>query len=83
MRTFKAIFKCRLCGKTYYEGTCCNHQDTVKYGTRQLCVGQKPKEVMFPTMQELHYCEDNFEGSIGIADFQGWKNEKDRYEIEE
>ena len=69
----KAIYKCRLCGKTYHNGS------NTGYGIAEVCMvelhaGHCGTVPMAPAMTETHRCED---GSLGIADFQGWKKQDD------
>lgn len=65
---YKAIYKCRLCGRTYHNGTTTG-QEVATRCMAQLVVGILPTEPMAPLMTEMHYCGG---GSLGLADFQGW-----------
>lgn len=69
---YKAIYKCRLCGKTYHNGAAAGQ----KVATRimaELVAGIIPTRPMAPTKKEMHCCGGEHAGSLGLADFQGWK----------
>lgn len=70
MRRYLAIYKCRLCGETF---------GAKEAGGRRTALNAaifasmgKPPEPNAPTLNDIHCCED---GSIGIADFIGFKEE--------
>lgn len=69
-----AIYKCRLCLQQFSilaptdTETACHH-------VMELAVSGKPDNVYsFPFLLALHMCDD---GSVGLADFIGWRKEKD------
>ena len=70
--TFKASYKCRLCGTIYERYIMCGSRE-VKRST--LCAAglcSRSKNIFTPTATDIHNCED---GSFGISDFVGWKHE--------
>lgn len=74
---YKAMFKCRLCGKVYESEVATGNKDiTYKSMLYLTCTG-KPSEPQAPTLLEVHHCKGYDSGEIGIADFIGWKEESD------
>lgn len=72
MRRYLAIFKCRLCGETF----CAKEtggRETALNAAIFASMGKLP-EPNAPTLNDIHSCED---GSIGIADFIGFKEGED------
>ncbi len=70
---YKAMFKCRLCGKVYENGAATANRKIVKKAMLHLVCTGKPSEPQAPLLLELHYCNEYDNGDIGIADFIGWK----------
>ena len=68
---YYAFFKCRLCGEIFDNGAVTSNKDFTVGGTIALINGFKIS-CQFPNMIEIHYCKN---GSVGIADFIGWKKE--------
>lgn len=70
----KAIYKCRLCGQTYSSGA---HTGPTKAAMcmAMLVAGLVNTEPMAPRLLDSHVCNLEYSGSIGLADFQGWKKE--------
>ena len=69
---YKAIYKCRLCGKTYRSTT---PGGTANREKAEACMVQFNAGICgiilpSPTMTETHHCGG---GAMGLADFQGWK----------
>lgn len=72
MAEYKAIYKCRLCGQVFHNGTSTGE----KLATRcmvEMVAGICGTVAMAPRMHETHYCGGQHAGSLGLADFQGWK----------
>lgn len=71
MAEHKAIYKCRLCGKTFED--CTAGEELAQMMTLALATVGTTKYVKCNGdlhMHSIHYCED---GSFGLADFQGFK----------
>lgn len=72
---YKAIYKCRLCGEVYKNGVTTG-QDMAMRCMAELVCGIRGTVPIAPTMTETHYCGGDYAGSLGLADFQGWKKEE-------
>lgn len=70
--SYKAVYKCRLCGVTYQPGTTTG-KEIAEMCMVEMIVGLKGTKPQAPTMTEMHHCGGNHAGSIGLADFQGWE----------
>ena len=70
----KAIYKCRLCGETYRTGIDTD-KEAAEHCMVELVVGVRGREPMAPGMTAVHHCGGDHAGSLGLADFQGWKKE--------
>lgn len=68
-RKYCSIFKCRLCGEIYEDGTMRgDHTLATKYMLATLTdLFLMPQA---PELTEIHSCKD---GSLGTSDFQGLK----------
>ena len=67
--TYKAMFKCRLCGEVFTSGAVTGNkglavQAIVDMDLNRHTVIQAPHSI------QTHFCEN---GDIGYADFIGWK----------
>lgn len=71
---YKAIYKCRLCGKVYRNGVETSESAALN-ATAMIAAGVKIHEPLAPTPMEIHRCLGNYAGRIGLADFQGWEKE--------
>lgn len=69
---YKAVYRCRLCGKEYQTGATAGEviANACMY---ELAAGLSGTVPMAPRKIEPHCCPD---GSLGVADFLGWKAEK-------
>lgn len=74
--TYKAIYKCRLCGATYQCGATAGKGIAEKCMV-ELVVGLKGITPQAPTMTEMHRCGGVHTSSLGLADFQGWEAVED------
>lgn len=68
MSDYTAIFKCRLCGEQFIGAETGNRKIALN-ATIGASIG-KSFDAQAPTLHDTHICED---GSIGIADFLGFK----------
>ena len=66
----KGFYKCRLCDKKFY--TCATDSKTASDIMIDICIYGKSKVIRAPGMICMHSCDD---GSLGIADFIGFKKE--------
>lgn len=69
-----AVYKCRLCGTTYSSGATTGKQ-VAECCMVELNAGICGTVPMAPRMTDTHDCGGEYEGSLGLADFQGWKAE--------
>jgi hypothetical protein len=70
----KAVYKCRLCGETYTNGT----HTGAKIAERCMIymhVGLVDTQPQAPTKTDTHRCGGSRAGCLGMADFQGWEKE--------
>ena len=74
MPTYKAIYKCRLCGAVYANGATTG-KDVAERCMVELTCGISGTVPMAPTMNETHDCGGDHAGSLGLADFLGWEME--------
>lgn len=66
---FKAMFKCRLCGKTF-GNTYTGDENLAFFILLDLIHEGKSSQPNAPKIFDYHNCDDN---SYGFADFLGWK----------
>lgn len=72
MSEYRAIYKCRLCGKNFDDGTV-NKQQLASNGTVAIAVNGNADNAMKESAlfrYSVHCCDD---GSFGFSDFQGFK----------
>ena len=74
---YKAMYKCRLCGKVYEDGTVAGKRNVAVKEISLLLFGSKIGKPISLSMQTLHFCDSYNKGDIGVADFIGWKEEPD------
>jgi len=67
-----AIYKCRLCGREVIEGTVAN-KSSAYLAVVSLACGDEIDKASELRMKSIHSCRD---GSIGITDFQGVRNDR-------
>ena len=80
--TYKAIYKCRLCGKLYDSGFRTGESVAVKT-THLMIAGleYQPKHWGNELPRErVHYCDND---AMGISDFVGWQKEEEKEEEKE
>lgn len=73
MATYKAKYRCRLCGDEYYNGTETGSETIVMREISCLAIGVKTNTVQAPTMFGVHNCKYEQRGSFGFSDFVGWE----------
>lgn len=69
---YKAIYKCRLCGAVYRNGTTTGEAVATAHMV-ELSAGICSTAPLAPRKIETHYCGGQFAGSLGAADFCGWQ----------
>lgn len=75
MPTYKAIYKCRLCGEVYADGPGVP-VEIAELALEQFNVGITGILADAPTMTKTHYCGGEYPGiGLGLAVFQGFKKE--------
>jgi len=74
MATFYQKYKCRLCGKSYHNAAATGNYSLAWKCAFALTANFQPfKEPLSPSLLGIHHCNN---GSIGIADFEGWEREQ-------
>lgn len=68
---YKALYRCRLCGGLFTDGT--TGEAIAEATLQELHAGICGTVPMAPRMTETHRCTG---GSLGVADFLGWKAKK-------
>lgn len=68
---YKAVYRCRLCGAEYRPGITTGEAMALAH-MEELAAGICGTVPNAPRKIEPHQCPD---GSLGVADFQGWKKE--------
>lgn len=76
MKTYKAIYKCRMCGEVYAAAVVADKDIADKCMT-ELVTGIRGIVPGAPTITDTHYCGGDHAGSMGLADFQGMQKEAD------
>lgn len=76
MAEYRAIYKCRLCGGTYHSPTYTAEHEDIALAMCHMEMGittgsQFERHLVIP-----HNCGGPYAGSMGLADFQGWKKEE-------
>lgn len=74
MAEYKALYKCRLCGEVFQNGVTTG-ENMAERCMIELNAGLVCTVPMAPTMTETHNCGGDHAGSLGLADFLGWKKE--------
>lgn len=70
---YYAIYKCRLCSEQFFY--CGTSKEDIALGiSMRTALGLQQKEIQSPTLIAVHTCKN---GSFGIADFLGMKNENE------
>lgn len=75
MINMKAVYKCRLCGERFHNGAETG-PDVAERCMIEMNVGIVGTVAMAPNKTDTHRCGGPFTGSLGLADFQGWEEEK-------
>ena len=73
----KAIYKCRMCGEVFCNGTHTTNKKLVFRLMVEMTSGLVSTEPLAPPKTEIHHCGGAHAGSLGLADFQGWEAEED------
>ncbi len=73
MAKYKALFKCRLCGKTFINSETSN--EIVALNAAIKAIFGKMSEPLVPTLYDIHICDN---GGIGIADFIGFRKDDEK-----
>lgn len=71
---YKAIYKCRLCGMVYANGLTTGEEMAYRC-TCNVAAGIVGVYAQEPLKLTPHLCEGDYTGSVGLADFQGWRKE--------
>ena len=81
MKTYKVMYRCRLCGKAFCSGE--ETDERLARGCINLIVsGIKQKYIADPNMLLLHDCGEPYNG-VGLADFIGYIAKEDDTNAEE
>ncbi len=77
MKEYKAIYKCRKCGKSFGEAIT-GDERLARKTLICACLETPSGEPMSPTLYFPHSCDN---GDLGVADFIGWEKEvKEEFE---
>lgn len=68
MAKYKPVYKCRLCGARFTDGTYTTDRDTAVAYMVNIAGGVRGAFLHEPAYQGLHECDD---GSLGLAVFLG------------
>lgn len=74
--TYKAMYKCRLCGKLYESEMRTGYNSAIK-ATNLMFAGRDYQQNFELPKNKIHYCDDD---SMGVADFVGWQEEEEKIE---
>lgn len=74
MTLYKQIYRCRLCGEIFQNGTGTNNKKLANEVTFQLAIMGKSKECQAGGLLDTHTCKN---GMLAIGDFVGWEVEED------
>ena len=74
MAEYKALYKCRLCGEVF-QISATTGEKLAERCMVELNVGLVCTVPTAPTMTWTHNCGGDHAGSLGMADFLGWKKE--------
>lgn len=75
MAEYRARYKCRLCGEVFTV-TGCTEKKTAQETLVAACLGIVHTDPLAPQLYDAHDCKGEHAGSMGLADFQGWKKEE-------
>ena len=70
---YYAIYKCRLCGEKFIQYI--TEKEKAEAHITELTVGLRSISLPLLTETVPHGCIGNYSGSMGVADFLGWKKE--------
>lgn len=73
---YRPYYKCRMCGATYAVGPNTD-KDIADLCMAELNVGVVGTVAMAPTLTDTHNCTGEHAGSLGLADFIGWRKQED------
>ena len=75
MTTYKAMYRCRLCGKVFFDGSE-KDEHSARACINLIVTGIKPKYIAIPPMLYKHDCGEPYNG-IGLAGFIGFIAKED------
>lgn len=76
MATYRALYKCRMCGEYFRNGPSVDVEIADRCMT-WLHVGVHGGGSEEPNLTATHHCGGEYPGiALGLADFQGWKKEE-------
>ena len=76
MAEYRATYKCRLCGELFCAPTYTTDEQTAMSCAVCMVTGIRGINAMQPSPTHAHACGGKYAGSLGLADFQGWKKEE-------
>lgn len=75
MKTYKAMYRCRLCGKAFYNGMKADQRKAAAHLIDLTAAGRCAIDPAAPKALLAHECGKPFYG-MGLADFIGWDAEE-------
>lgn len=74
---YKAYYKCRLCGDVFTNGATTGQEIAMQH-IHQTAAGVMPDYLANQAPGKyVHHCGGDYNHSMGIADFQGWRAEQE------
>lgn len=70
---YKTKYKCRLCGAEFYGPVFTCSKDSAVNSMTHTVAGIRGVDPLEPSQLRMHECGGDHEGSLGLADFQGWE----------
>ncbi len=70
---YKTKYKCRLCGAEFYGPVTTSDKGTAVSCLVHMVAGIRGAIPEAPGSTLMHICGGDHEGSMGLADFQGWE----------
>jgi hypothetical protein len=70
---YKTKYKCRLCGAEFYGPVVTNDKSTAVNCLVHMVADIRGAIAEAPGLKLMHICGGDHEGSLGLADFQGWE----------
>lgn len=70
---YKAVYRCRLCGAVYHNGTTMDALNTTMHMAYLSANTPLSRLAVQAPEIDCHFCRGKYNDSKGVADFQGWE----------